>query len=184
MYPTQFAEYLRDWLTDSGHPGIDQVRTCADLGRWEQPVGVAATLTDGWTLILQCVGTYPPGGAAGDDPDSPRPAPFAGSWEDRDDYKTARAAFAEAAVAYDGPVSRRPQASVTALLAAVLDIVKRADHPKLAHVEVSRTRPDTPDVLRVTCTDKSMIYGLAAGYIAPGNTDLAHKAHEIPKEWC
>ncbi len=181
MYPHQMAEHLRDWLSSADHPGIAQVRTCLQVGRWEQPVGVLLDLSDGWRFLLQCVGSSPtPGGDAARDPDDMPPARLDGDWQGRFDYQQHRKAFEAEVAAWSGPRSKKPQATVTSLLAVAVEAVKRADHVKVQSVEIPDGRLD----LKVAFTDGSVVYGLPAGYLAPGAADLAHKAHEVPKEWC
>jgi hypothetical protein len=179
MYPHQFADQLRSWLASADHPGISQVRTCAQVGRWEQPVGVVIDLADGWRFLLQIVGTSPDGGDTARDPDDMPPPRFDGDWQGRFDYQQARAAFETEVAAWTGPRSKKPQAGVTSLLAVAVEAVKRADHPKVATVEI----PDGKLVLKIVFTDGSAVHGLPAGYLTPGTPDLAHKAHDIPKEW-
>lgn len=183
MYPDRFAEHLKGWLVEAHHPGVVAVHTCAEVGRWEQPVGVMLTLSDGWRFLLQVVGAYPQGGAANERSDVARPERFDGAWQDRDDYRQARRAFEQEAGTYNGPKSRRPQAGVAVLLDHIGDVIKRADHPELATVEVDPSAGGDRQILRILCDDKSAIHGLPAGYLAPGATDLAHPAHQIPKEW-
>jgi hypothetical protein len=163
-----FASCLAGWLGDSAHPGIARARTCADIGRHEQPVGVAVTLSDGWLWILQTVGTAPGGGDVNRSGESTRPEPFDGEWADRADYREARKAFEREQEAYDGPKTRLPQASVAALMGVALETVKRAGHPEVTSVEV----PDGRLVLVVGFTDGSKAYGYPAGFIGPGATEM------------
>ncbi len=167
MYPHQLAEHLAVWLGDAQHPGIAQVRTCADIGRWEQPVGVAVTLTDGWTWILQCVGGSPPGGDINRSPSSVNPDLPEGPWEDMPAYQQARRAFEAEQAAYRGPKTRTPQASVGSLLALSADVVRRYEHLGITSVET----PDRPVIL-IGFEDGAMVYARHAGFIPPGSTDL------------
>ncbi len=169
MYPAQFSEHLAVWLSDAQHPGIVQVRTCADIGRWEQPVGVAATLSDGWIWILQCVGGSPsPGGDERRAASAVRPDLPEGSWEDMPAYREARKRFEAEQAAYSGPRSKIPQASVALLLALAAEVVRRHQHLGIVSVEAPQDRA----VLLVGFDDGAMVYGRHAGFIAPGATDL------------
>ncbi len=168
MYPHQLAEHLAVWLSDAQHPGIAQVRTCAQIGRHEQPVGLAVSLTDGWTWILQCVGGSPPHG--GDErraATSVRPDLPEGPWEDMPAYQEARRAFEADQAAYRGPKTRQPQASVGSLLALTADVVRRFEHLGITSVET----PDRPVIL-VGFEDGAMVYARHAGFIPPGATEL------------
>lgn len=178
MYVHRFVDLLKQWITDVDHPGVTQVRTCLDVGRWEQPVGVMLDLSDGWRFLLQANGTSPDGGDAARD-DEP-PARFAGDWQGRYDYQQNRKAFEAEVQTWDGGRSKRPQATVGSLLAVVVEAIKRADHPKVASVDI----PDGRLVVKVTFTDTSAVYGLPVGYLPPGAADFGHKVYEIPKEWC
>lgn len=183
MFPAHFADLLKQWLTDAHHPGIAQVRACAEIGRWEQPVGVAITLSDGWRVVLQTVGGAPPGGFANANPDRSKPAPFAGMWDDRGDYQTARKVDEAAARAHNGPRSQKPAATADAIMAVVVDAIRAAAHPEIVTVELVRRAADRPENLRVTCDDQSMIYGYLVGYMPPGAADYNHPAHQVPKEY-
>jgi hypothetical protein len=167
MYPTQFAEHLAVWLSDAQHPGVVQVRTCADIGRWEQPVGVAVTLSDGWLWVLQCLGGSPAGGDVKRSPSSVRPDLPEGSWEDMPVYQQARRAFDAEQAAYSGPKTRLPQASVASLFALAAEVVRRHEHLGIASVET----PDRP-VLLIGFADGAAVYGRHAGFMAPGSTEL------------
>ncbi len=179
MYPHTFANLLRDWLAHAEHPGLAQVMTCADIGRWEQPVGVAVTLTDGWTFILQCVGTAPDGGNANRDPAFPAPDLPEGSWEDDEAYRLARKQFTERQGTYTGPRSRQPQASPEALLHLALQVTESAGHAHVVSVEIR----EATGTLKVVCADGSTVFGLAAGYLPPGEVKMSHPAHDIPAAW-
>ncbi len=167
MYPAQLAEHLAVWLADAQHPGIAQVRTCAQVGWHEQPVGVAVTLTDGWTWILQCVAGSPPGGNANRAETSQAPEPFEGVWADRPDYQEARRTFEAEQKAHKGPRSRVQQAAVASLLGLAAEVIRRQGHVGVDSVEM----PDRP-VLLVRFADKAMVYARHAGFIPPGSTDL------------
>ncbi len=179
MYPHTFADHLRDWLARAEHPGLAQVRTCADIGRWEQPVGVAITLTDGWTFILQCVGTTPNGGNANRDPRFPAPDLLEGSWEDNVNYRTARTLFEKEQRTYTGPRSRQPQASPEALLHLALQVTEGAGVDHIASVEIR----EKTGSLKVVFADGAAVFGLAAGYIPPSEVKMPHTAHDIPAAW-
>lgn len=172
MRPYPFADLLKGWLSDAGHPHVAQVQTCAEIGRHEQPAGVRVRFDDGWALLLQVVRTSPDvGEPVGEVPPTP----------DLDGYREARAAD-EAAARQVRPSRRggRPQVTAGAFLPVVLEAIKRADHAGVVSVEVSsRTGRDT---LRVSCADRSTIYVLPVGFMAPGETGLAHPAHDVPKE--
>ncbi len=155
------------WLSDEQHPGIAGVRTCAEIGRHEQPVGVAVGLTDGWTWILQCVGGSPPGGDVNRSPSSARPDLPEGAWADMPAYRHARIEFEAEQAAYNGPKTRQPQASVGSLLALTADVVRRFEHLGITSVET----PDRPAIL-VGCEDGAMVYARHAGFIPPGATEL------------
>ncbi len=176
MFPHQYAGLLKGWLAAAEHPGITQVRTCAEIGRHEQPVGVALTLSDGWTFILQCVGTAPDGGNTNRDPRYPAPNLPDGSWENMPAYQVARKVFERQQGAYSGLKSRQPQATPGALLRLALKVTEAAEHEHVAITE-------KVDNLKVVFADGSTVYGLAAGYIAPGETKLAHPAHDVPADW-
>jgi hypothetical protein len=167
MRPKPFADLLKQWVADAGHPGVAEVRTCAEVGRHEQPMGVQITLTDGWAFVLQLVRTSPDGGdRQGEGLD--------GLGWDREAYQSARVAADEAAAGVKPPARvGRPQAKTSDLLSLVLDAVKRADHPAVSAVEVAR----------VSCADGSTIFGLPVGFIPPGAASFGHPAHEIPKEY-
>lgn len=168
MYPHQLAEHLAVWLGDAQHPGIAQVRTCADIGRWEQPVGVAVTLSDGWTWILQCVGGSPsPGGDAKRAPSSIRPDLAEGSWEDMPAYREARRRFEAEQAAHNEPRPKIHQASVGSLLGLTADVIRQAAHNAIATVET----PDRPVIL-IGFADGAAVYARHAGFIPPGTTDL------------
>jgi hypothetical protein len=175
MRPKPFADLLKQWLLTAGHPGVVDVRTCAEIGRHEQPMGVQVTLSDGWAFVLQVVRTAPDGGdRAGEDV-----SVF--GW-DRDAYREAREATDRAARSVKPPArGAKPQAKVTNLLTLALDAVKRAGHPEVVAVEVSTRADRRRDVLRVSCVDGSTIYGLPAGFIPPGGADFTRPAHDIPK---
>lgn len=179
MYPYHMADLLKQWLTAAEHPGITQVRTCAEIGRWEQPVGVALTLSDGWIFLLQCVGAPPEERNRVRDPNYPPPDLPEVMWDEMPDYKAARKVFEREQAAYAGQRSRRPQASPQALIREALRVVEVAGHE---HVATTEVREKTGS-LKVVFADGSTVYGLAAGYIAPGGVELAHKAHEVPAEW-
>jgi len=183
MYPQHLSGLLKRWLLDAEHPGVSDVRTCAEIGRHEQPVGVVVTLSDGWRMVWQAVGSYPPGGAANENPDTPKPEKFDGMWDQLPEYKAARKADEAAAKAYTGPRSRKPAATADAIVALIVDVVKRADHAEIAHVETVRRSPDQPETVRIACDDKAMIYGLVAGFMPPGATSFSHPDHQIPKEF-
>ncbi len=169
MWVHHFADLLAGWLNESGHPGITRARTCADIGRHEQPVGVAVTLSDGWLWLLQCVGAAPfPGGDQQRSGESTAPERFVGTWADRADYRQARQAFEVEQGAYDGPRTRTAQASHTALVDVVADVVRRAGHPEVESVEV----PSGRLVLRVGFVDGSKVFGYPVGFIGPGMTEL------------
>lgn len=168
MYVHHFASRFADWLNNSGHPGIAQARTCAAIGRHEQPVGVAVTLSDGSLWVLQTVGSSPvPGGDERRSGESKRPEPFDGDWGDRPDYQSARKQFEREQAAYDGPKTRALQASVPALLEAVVEAIRQAGHPEIETVDVNERR-----VLVVGCVDGAKIYGYPAGFVAPGTTEV------------
>lgn len=172
MYPAQFVENLAVWLAGAQHPGIAQVRTCADIGRWEQPVGVAVTLSDGWTWILQCVGGSPsPGGNERRAATSQRPDLPEGPWEDMPAYREARSQFGAEQAAYDGPRPRIHQASVASLLALVVEVVKRHEHLGIKSVEMRESRP----VAVITFEDRATVYCRHAGFIGPGATELVEQ---------
>ena len=178
MYPHNFTEQAKQWLTAADHPGITKIRTCAEAGWWEHPVGLVLDLSDGWRFILQCIGTAPtPSGDADRDPDDTPPARFDGEWNDRDDYRQARRRFE--VESWAGTKTRRPQATVESLLAVVVEAAKRADHPKVVSVEI----PDDRPVIKVTFTDGSAVYGLPVGYLTPGAAELAHKPQDVPEGW-
>jgi hypothetical protein len=179
VFPHHMADLLKQWLSAADHPGMTQVRTCAEIGLWEQPVGVALTLSDGWIFLLQCVGAAPNGGNVNRDPNYPPPDLPAEMWDEMPAYKAARKVFEREQAAHAGPKSRRPQASPQALLREALRVAEAAGHEHIASVEIA----EKTGSLKVVCMDGSTVYGLAAGYIAPGASELAHKAHEIPAEW-
>lgn len=179
MYPHHVADLLKQWLTAAEHPGIVRVRTCAEIGRCEQPVGVALTLSDGWTFLLQCVGTAPDGGDANRDPNFPPPDLPEGMWDELPAYLAARKRFEQEQGAYAGPKSRRPQAPSEALIRQALKVSEAAEHEHIASVEIR----EKTGSLKVVFADGSAVFGLAAGYIAPGAVDLAHPAHVIPADW-
>lgn len=179
MYPHHMADLLKQWLTAAEHPGIVRVRTCAEIGRCEQPVGVALTLSDGWTFLLQCVGAAPNGGNANRDPNYPPPDLPEDMWDTFPDYLTARKVFEREQDAHAGPKSRRPQAPPEALTRVALRVIEAADHEHITSVEIR----EKTGSLKVVCADGSAVFGLAAGYIAPGAVDLAHPAHVIPADW-
>lgn len=172
MRPYPFADLLKQWLADAGHPHVAQVQTCTEIGRHEQPAGVRVRFDDGWAFLLQVVRTSPDvGEAKGEMPPTP----------DLDGYRAARSAD-EAAARQVKPPARggRPLVKAGAFLPVVLEAIKRADHPGVVSVEVSsRTGRDT---LRVSCTDRSTVYVLPVGFFPPGSTDLAHPAHQVPEE--
>ncbi len=167
MYPHQLAEHLAVWLGDAQHPGIVQVRTCADIGRHEQPVGVAVSLTDGWTWILQCLGGSPPGGDVKRAATSVRPDLPEGPWENMPAYQQARRAFAAEQAAYSGPRPKMHQASAAALLTLAAEVVRRHEHLGITSVET----PDRPVIL-IGFADGAAVYARHAGFIPPGSTDL------------
>ncbi len=172
MRPPRFADLLKHTVTAVAHPGVVRVRTCADIGRHEQPCGVRVDLTDGWALLVQVVRGAPPGGDSPDD----------GSWDDGVDYRAARVeADGEAATVTPLRKGGRPQARVGALLDLILGAVAGAD-PTIVSAEVS-ARPGAQPVLRVTCADGATLFGLPVGWFAPGSTELMHPAHQIPADW-
>lgn len=179
MYPHHFAGNLKRWLAAAGHPGIAAVRTCREVGWHLQPGGVMIDLSDGWRFVLQCVGTSPDGGNANRDPRFGPPTWPDGPWEDSEECRAARRRFEAEVGAYTGPKSRRPQAAPQVLLSVALDVVKGAGCDAVADVEI----PDGRTVLVVTCVDGAKVFGLPAGYLAPGEVELAHPAHAIPAEW-
>lgn len=179
MYPRHVADLLKQWLTAAEHPGITRVRTLAEVGWHEQPVGVLLDLSDGWRFVLQCVGTAPDGGNANRDPKYPVPEVPAGTWEEDPAYQEARRKFEAEVRGHAGPKSRRPQAPPRALMTVALAATEKADHDGIASVTI---RDDQP-TLRITCTDGSMVFALAAGYLAPGETKMAHPAHAVPADW-
>lgn len=179
MFAYQFADLLKGWLAAADHPGITHARTCADIGRWEQPVGVALTLSDGWIFILQCVGTAPDGGNTNRDPQYPAPDLPEGAWEDNPTYRAARKVFEQQQAAYSGPKPRQPQATPAALIREALKVTEGAGHEHIAAVEIR----EKTGALKVAFADGSTVFGLTAGYIAPGGTKLAHPAHDIPADW-
>jgi hypothetical protein len=168
MYPAQFAEHLAVWLAEAQHPGIAQVRTCAAIGRHEQPVGVAVTLSDGWLWIAQCVGGSPPGGDEKRATTSQRPDLPEGPWEEMPAYRQARKQFEAEQAAYDGPRPRIHQASVASLLDLVVDVIQRAGHPDITAIDRRHERP----VVVVTFGDGATVYCRHAGFIAAGTTEL------------
>lgn len=177
MRPQPFVDLLKQWLTSHDHPGIGEVHTCADVGRWEHPVGVRVTLSDGWALLVGFVRSSPPGGDT-DRPDLPQ-----GSWGDDPGYRAARKqADAAAAAVKAAARGGRPQAKVNDVLAILLDVVKRADHAGVASAEVV-SRGGRRPVLLVECADGSTLYGSAVGWLPPGGVDFAHPAYEIPDGW-
>lgn len=179
MFPYQFADLLKGWLAESEHPGITQVRTSAEVGWWEQPIGVALTLSDGWTFILQTVGAAPDGGNANRDPNYPPPAVPEGTWEEDDGYRQARKVFERAQAGYVGVKSRRPQAPPQALIRQALKVTEGAGHGHVSSVEVR----EKTGSLKVVFADGSTVYGMAAGYVAPGEAKMAHAAHAVPADW-
>lgn len=179
MYPYQLAGLIKQWLTTAEHPGITRVRTCAEIGRHEQPVGVALTLSDGWIFLMQCVGAAPDGGNTNRDPSYPPPDLPEEMWDEMPAYLAARKAFEQEQAAYVGPKSRHPQASPEALIREALKVTEKAEHEHVTAVEVR----EKTGALKVVFADGSTVYGLAAGYIAPGETKLAHPAHDIPADW-
>lgn len=176
MRPQPFVDLLKQWLTAAEHPGITAVHTCAEIGRWEHPVGARITCNDGWALLLSFVRTSPPGG------DTDQPERFSGPWEERADYRQARAAADAAAAKVAKGSSTKPQAGTNALLGVIVDVVKRADHAGISDVEVSARDGRLPTV-RVACTDGSMLFGQAVGWFAPGAVRFGHDAHKIPEGW-
>lgn len=179
MFPHQYAGLLKDWLAEAEHPGITQVRTCAEIGRWEQPVGVALTLSDGWIFILQCVGTAPDGGNANRDPQYPPPVVPEGTWEEDPSYQQARKVFEQAQAGYTGPKSRQPQAPPAALVREALKATEAPEHEHIASVEIR----EKTGALKVVFADGSTVFGLPAGYLPPGGVKMAHPAHDIPADW-
>lgn len=179
MFPHHVAEELKKWLVNANHAGITQVRTCEEVGRWEQPVGVMLDLSDGWRFVLQCVGTAPDGGDVNRDPNYSPPDLPAGMWDEMPIYRANRKKFEAEMAGYDGPKSRRPQAPPRALMTVALDLIKDAGHDGIASADIRDGRP----TIRVTCADGAKVYCLAAGYLAPGEAKLAHPAHDIPADW-
>ncbi len=176
MRPVLFVGLLKQWLLNAGHPGIVDVRTCAEVGRWEQPIGVRVTLTDGWGLVVQVVRSSP---AGGDQHSSDLPP---GPWSGDPVYQQARTA-ADADTATVAKVrGGKPRASVGQVLTVVLAAVTGAAHPDITAAEVSAKNGGQP-VLRVTCADGSTLYGLPAGWLAPGSAEFMHPAHAIPADW-
>ncbi len=173
MRPYEFADLLKQWVTAAQHPGIAGVRTCADVGRWEQPCGIRVDLTDGWAFLLQVVRGAPPGG----DHDG-YTAPPTG----QDVYAAARAASDTETGKVRALKGGRPQARVGVLLSVVEAAVAGAGHEEVRTVVVS-ARPGGVPVLRVTTTDGAVLYGLPVGWFAPGSTVLMHPAHTIPADW-
>jgi hypothetical protein len=70
MYPAEFAPVLRDLLRDAQHPDIDRVETFEEADYTHKPTGVVVTMKDGTAFVVGMVGTAPPGGDSGRDPDS------------------------------------------------------------------------------------------------------------------
>lgn len=183
MYPQTFADLLKDWLANAQHPGIATVQTCADVGWHEQPVGVMVTLSDGWRFVLQLVGSYPPRGTEGHNPDSPRPQPFPGNWADRDDYRQARRRFEAEAAGHRGAKPNRPQAAATTLLNWIGQVVELRQHPELSSVAVGPSSAGGRNIIRVVCDDGSVINCLPVGFIPPGATAIAGGAHVMPAQY-
>jgi len=182
MYPQPFSDLVKQWLTDAAHPGVSRVQTCAEVGRWEHPVGVKLTLDDGWKVFVQMVGTAPPQPRT-----SPTPAVPAGDWKDDPAYRQARGtADVENRAVPTAPRDAKPTLRVQDVLNLLVDVVKRADHPQVTEVQISK--PDLKlgrfrPALRVRFVDDATVVGFVAGFSAPGSTDLAHAVHYVPKEW-
>lgn len=169
LRPATFAHLLQQWLTDALHPGINRVRTCAAIGWVEQPCGVHIATADGWALLLQVVRTSPAGGdqPAGEDEVWSEPA-----------YRAARVVF-DAEAHRPGVKPTKPRASVSALLDVVVTAVWAGGYPEAAVCGGVDGRP----VLAVTTTDGATLFGLPAGWFAPGAVALQHPAHQIPADW-
>lgn len=166
MYVAPFAALVKGWLADAHHPGVTQVRTCAEIGRHEQPVGVALDLSDGWLWLLQLTGVSPDGGDVNRSDVADRPEPFDGSWEDRPDYRQAREVFeAERSGGRSG--SRLPQAAVATLLDWVCGVIRQAAHPEVESVDVNERL-----ALVVVFRDGSRVNGRSVGFMAQGSADL------------
>lgn len=179
MYPGPFADLTKTWLLDADHPGIATVQTCAEVGRWENPVGVKVTLPDGWGIVVQMLGAAPNAGRT----KGPEPEPFPGTWQEH--YRAARAA-ADTAAKTVRPAARgaRPSMGGRDLLGVVLDVAKRADHPDV--VEAGWTEARTPAArpgLRVMFADRATVFCIIPGFVQPGATDFAHPNHQPPEEW-
>lgn len=179
MYTHHVVDELKNWLVNANHPGITRVRTCEEVGWSEQPVGVMIDLSDGWRFVLQCVGVAPDGGNVNRDPSYPPPDLPDVMWDEMPTYRANRKKFEDEVRGQAGSNSRKPQASPRALMTVALDLIKKAGHDGIASVDIRDDRP----TVRVTCTDGSKVYCMAAGYIAPGESKLAHPAHAIPADW-
>ncbi len=179
MYPSPFADLVKTWLLDADHPGITAVQTCADVGRWENPIGVKVTLPDGWGVFVQMIGAAPNDRRT----KGPAPEPFTGTWQQH--YREARAT-ADAAAKRTPPPARGAKPSIRGrdLLVVVLDVIKRADHPDVAEAgwtdSVSET--DRPG-LRIVFDDRATVYCTIPGFQPPGATDFSHPNYQPPKEW-
>jgi hypothetical protein len=177
MYPGPFADIVKTWLLDADHPGIAAVQTCAEVGRWENPIGVKVTLADGWGIFVQMVGAAPPTGRT----KGPDPEPFTGAWQEH--YRAARAA-ADTAAKTVRPPARGAQPSMRGrdLLGVVLDVVKRVDHPDVVEAGWTETQSGRPG-LRIVFDDRASVYCTIPGFQQPGTADFGHPNYQPPKEW-
>lgn len=181
LFPDEFCVLAKQWLIDSEQPGIAKVQTCAEVGRWETPCGLKVTLSDGWAVVVQFVGSYGP-----DSPRRPLTDEERVPLTERPDYRAARAADeAAAARVKPPPRSSKPSMRAREVLAIIQDLAKVTDLQGVEEVcvRVSKLYADPKPCLRVRFTDQSTVTGYVQGMLPPGSTQFPHPEHEVPAGW-